>query len=60
MPECANCDSWVSSDYARVYSRRGRESTDCCPHCPDLIRDDAGQPREARGARRVTDGGAEQ
>jgi len=53
MPTCANCGSWVSDDYVRVFERRGAETTDCCPRCPDLIRDPTGSPREAQATRRV-------
>lgn len=52
MPECENCDSFVTRDYVRVFAPPGSENPRVCPHCEDKLRDGA-DVREAR-ARRVS------
>lgn len=67
MPECQNCESFVTPAYARVFTPAGVDEPRCCPHCEDKIRDGA-DVRDARSDRRssgqtdysheaVTDGG---
>lgn len=51
MPECANCESFVTADYARVNAIDGEVLA--CPFCPDRI-PSAGESKgwmEARGTR---------
>ena len=50
MPECQNCDSFVTQQYARVFTPPDEERPRVCPHCPDKLRDGA-QVREARADR---------
>lgn len=49
MPRCSNCESYVSSDYVRVFSEDG-EGVAACPRCPDMVRTGS-EIREARGSR---------
>ncbi|WP_456071250.1 DUF7563 family protein [Halospeciosus flavus] len=51
MPKCQNCESFVTADYARVFTPDGVEQPRVCPNCADKIRDGAGV-REARSKRR--------
>ncbi|WP_425556791.1 DUF7563 family protein [Haladaptatus pallidirubidus] len=39
MPECQNCDSFVTATYARVFTPSGVENPRVCPNCEDKIRD---------------------
>lgn len=50
MPECKNCGSFVTTDYARVFTPPGVERPRVCPECPDMVRDGA-DVREARATR---------
>jgi hypothetical protein len=45
MPNCQNCGSHVSEDYARVF-REGDEPLRCCPDCPDRTRGAGGPWKE--------------
>lgn len=51
MAECQNCNSFVSDDYARVFTPGDVENPRVCPHCEDKIRDGNGV-REARSTRK--------
>lgn len=42
MPECRNCGSHVTPDYARVFTPPDIDSPRVCPFCPDLTRDGSG------------------
>lgn len=50
MPECQNCGSFVTVDYARVFAPDGMREPRVCPNCEDLIRDGA-DVRQARSTR---------
>lgn len=52
MAECQNCGSFVTKDYARVFTPPGVENPRVCPKCEDKIRDGA-TVREARSTRDV-------
>lgn len=52
MPECLNCGSHVTPDYARVFSTTEGGEVRVCPNCPDKIRGTDGHPRPARSTRR--------
>jgi NAD-dependent SIR2 family protein deacetylase len=52
MPECQNCGSFVTTDYARVFTPNGADHPRVCPRCEDKIRDGA-DVREARSTRRT-------
>jgi len=54
MPECLNCGSHVTADYARVFSVEDDGAVRVCPNCPDKIRGTDGTPRQARSTRRQT------
>lgn len=50
MPECLNCERFVTRDYVRVFSPREMDTVRCCPKCEDKIRTN-GEVREARSTR---------
>ncbi|WP_327050955.1 DUF7563 family protein [Halomicrococcus gelatinilyticus] len=50
MPECKNCGTFVTADYARVFTPQGVDEPRVCPECEDKIRDGA-DVREARSPR---------
>lgn len=50
MPECANCGSFVTADYVRVFTPEGVDAPRACPSCPDKVRAH-GDVRDARAAR---------
>jgi hypothetical protein len=50
MPDCQNCGSFVTADYARVFAPDGLDAPRVCPNCEDLIRDGA-DVRRARSTR---------
>lgn len=50
MPQCQNCGTVVSKDYARVFVPDGRTDPRACPYCEDMIRV-GGDVREARAPR---------
>lgn len=37
MPECQNCESFVTKEYVRVALPEGREHPETCPHCPNHV-----------------------
>ena len=55
MPECANCGSFVTEGYVRVFAPTDHETVRVCPACPDMIRDGS-EVREARSHRRGSKG----
>lgn len=38
MPECNNCDAFVTEAYVRVFSPPDHDTVRVCPNCEDLIR----------------------
>jgi len=50
VPNCQNCGSFVTRQYARVLAPEGMREPRVCPHCEDKIRDGA-DVREARSKR---------
>lgn len=48
MAECNNCESFVSSDYSRVFSTNSDGSVDVCPNCEDIMRGKDARPRKQR------------
>jgi len=50
MPECQNCDSFVTKDYVRVFTPADTDDPRVCPSCEDKIRDGA-EVRDARSPR---------
>jgi len=52
MPVCQNCESFVTSAYARVFTPSDVNNPRVCPNCEDKIRDGA-DVREARSTRRT-------
>lgn len=51
MPECQNCSTHVTKQYAKVFTPPGVSEPRVCPHCPDMVRSGA-EVREAHGATR--------
>jgi hypothetical protein len=47
MPECDNCDSFVTEQYVRVFAPPHLDTVRVCPRCEDLVREGNG----TRGAR---------
>lgn len=56
MGECRNCESFVTEDYVRVFSRRDDGTVGVCPDCEDLVRGAGGKARDARAPRRSNGG----
>lgn len=59
MPECDNCERFVTNTYVRVFAPEGMDTVRLCPNCPDMIRESnaggsGGQVREARSPRRAS------
>ena len=50
MPQCKNCDSFVTDDYVRVFAPAELDAVRVCPNCEDKLRDGA-DVREARSTR---------
>jgi hypothetical protein len=50
MPQCNNCEGFVTDDYVRVFAPSGRDDVRVCPQCEDKLRDGA-EVREARSTR---------
>ena len=42
MPECLNCDSHVTEQYARVFTPDEYDAPRVCPHCENKMRDGNG------------------
>jgi NAD-dependent SIR2 family protein deacetylase len=42
MPECNNCDAFVTEAYVRVFAPSERDTVRVCPSCEDLIREGSG------------------
>lgn len=38
MPQCANCSSFVSDQYVRVFAPADRDTVRVCPNCDDMVR----------------------
>jgi len=43
---CTNCGAHVSEAYRRVFSARGEDGIEACPHCRDRVRKN-GKPANA-------------
>ncbi|WP_438268181.1 DUF7563 family protein [Halocatena salina] len=39
MPQCQNCDAFVSRQYARVFTPNDVSNPRVCPNCEDKVRD---------------------
>ena len=50
MPECRNCEGFVTENYVRVFAPTGMDHVRVCPNCEDKLRDGA-DVREARSTR---------
>jgi hypothetical protein len=50
MPECDNCDSFVTERYVRVFAPTHLDTVRVCPRCEDLVRDGS-ETRKARSKR---------
>jgi len=50
MPECGNCESFVTRAYVRVFTPDDVTEPRVCPNCEDMVRDGA-DVREARSPR---------
>ena len=50
MPQCENCESFVTEQYVRVFAPEGMETVRVCPNREDIIREGSGV-REARSSR---------
>lgn len=50
MPTCQNCGSFVTVQYARVFTPQEIDEPRVCPRCPDKVRDGA-EIRTARSTR---------
>ncbi len=50
MPNCRNCDSFVTERYVRVFAPNGMDRPSVCPNCEDVVRD-GNDVREARSKR---------
>ncbi|WP_449404671.1 DUF7563 family protein [Halococcus hamelinensis] len=51
MPNCDNCDAFVTQQYVRVFAPTGMDTVRVCPDCPDMLRDGS-DVREAKSKRR--------
>lgn len=52
MPTCGNCDSFVTSQYVRVFTPDDHDQPRVCPKCEDKVRE-GGTIRDAKSQRRV-------
>jgi len=50
MAQCENCESFVTTQYVRVFAPSDRETVRVCPSCDGVLRDGA-DVREARSVR---------
>ena len=50
MPECQNCEAFVTDQYVRVFAPDGMGDVRVCPRCTDKLRDGA-EVREAHSPR---------
>jgi NAD-dependent SIR2 family protein deacetylase len=50
MPECQNCEAFVTEQYVRVFAPDGMGTVRVCPRCTDKLRDGA-EVREAHSPR---------
>ena len=50
MPDCQNCGSFVTAQYARVFTPSHLDEPRVCPDCEDIVRDGA-DVRTARSPR---------
>ncbi|WP_010612184.1 DUF7563 family protein [Halococcus hamelinensis] len=50
MPNCNNCESFVTEGYVRVFAPSHLDTVRVCPQYPDMVRE-GGEVREARSPR---------
>jgi len=50
MPDCRNCEEFVTKAYVRVFAPPGMSTVRVCPSCEDMVREGA-TVREAKGSR---------
>lgn len=50
MPNCQNCEAFVTRQYVRVFTPTGIDQPRVCPYCDDKVRDGA-EIRDARTPR---------
>ena len=50
MPECENCEAFVTEQYVRVFAPSGMKTVRACPNCEDKVREGA-EVRDARSPR---------
>ncbi|EJN57473.1 DUF7563 family protein [Halogranum rubrum] len=50
MPNCNNCESFVTERYVRVFAPTNLDTVRVCPHCEDLVRE-GNETRKARSTR---------
>lgn len=50
VPDCSNCEGFVTQQYVNVFAPTGETSVRVCPNCEDLVRDGSGV-RKARSKR---------
>ncbi|WP_336325738.1 DUF7563 family protein [Halovenus sp. HT40] len=50
MPNCQNCESFVTERYVRVFTPEQFDRPRVCPNCEDKLREGA-EIREARSTR---------
>lgn len=50
MPNCENCESFVTEAYVRVFSPPKLATVRVCPNCEDIVRDGS-ETRPARARR---------
>ena len=50
MPQCRNCEAFVTDAYVRVFAPNDMDAVRVCPNCEDKLRDGA-EVREARSTR---------
>ena len=41
MPQCRNCNGFVTENYVRVFAPPGMSTVRVCPRCEDMIREGA-------------------
>ena len=51
MPNCENCEGFVTAQYVKVFAPEEMDTVRVCPNCEDKLRD-GGEVREAYSPRR--------
>ncbi len=55
MPQCRNCDGFVSGQYVRVFAPTEMDNVRVCPNCEDKLREGA-EVRKANAPRQTNNG----